>query len=296
MPEYDLVGRSGSAGIVDGALSHFGTTRRYTVAAADEGTAVAAAITKLNTENGSLVIDGLNITGIDYEERTGLSPGWWDVTFHFGSPEVAELRQSQAQSQSATPRENGREYRASLKFSAVPITLKQSLATTKYGTNAPDNGTFIGVRNYDGKVTVEGHPEYDQSATFTIPCVVAAGSFTDAQLIAAFRNALLHTNATTFKGFDAKSVRLMEATASPVPSASEIELNYTFTQVENRTGITIGGISSISKDGHEILEVLEEPQEDATANAMKAAVKGVYVHRVADNYEFNNLPGLKAAP
>jgi hypothetical protein len=160
------------------------------------------------------------------------------------------------------------------------------LSVTKYGTNAPD---FKGAINVDSN-SVNG-----------VDIIVPVYSFSETRIVdnddvgASLKSALFNltgkTNNAAWHGFAAGEVLFMGASGSRHGRRGDWEINFKFGASPNKTNITIGTISGISKKGWEYLWVLYEKSTDQ--NCLIQVPKAVYVHQVYASGDFSAL-GLGA--
>jgi len=160
------------------------------------------------------------------------------------------------------------------------------LSVTSYGTNAPD---FKGAINVDNN-SVNG-----------VDILVPVYSFNETRIIdnddidSAFKSALFSltgkTNNAAWHGYNAGEVLFMGASGSRHGRRGDWEINFKFGASPNKTNITIGTITGISKKGWEYLWVLYEKSTDS--NCLIQVPRAVYVHQVYESGSFAAL-GLGA--
>jgi len=155
------------------------------------------------------------------------------------------------------------------------------------GQTAPDFKGAIGVT----PDAVEGVditvPVYQFSETHYKP---------DNQVTGTYKGVLFEltgrVNADTFKGFAPGEVLFLGASGSrrvQMGESADWEITYRFAASPNRTGLSIGGISGISKKGWEYLWVRYVDRADPLAKALVKRPIAAYVERV---YESGNFSGL----
>jgi hypothetical protein len=154
----------------------------------------------------------------------------------------------------------------------------------KAGETAPDLGGAIGVT----QDSVEGCditvPVYNFSETHYL----AKEAVTDAYK-ATLYSLTGKVNAGAFKGFAAGEVLFLGASGSQRQGDDAWEITFRFAASPNVTGITIGGITGISKKGWEYLWVQYEDAEDSGAKTVVKKPKCVFVERVYDEGNFGGL-------
>lgn len=100
---------------------------------------------------------------------------------------------------------------------------------------------------------------------------------------------LTHTvNVAAFKGHAAGECLFLGASGSR-RGDGDWEIAYNFAGSPNKTGITVGDITGISKQGWDYLWVLYETTEDTDAKQLVKRPKAVYVEMVYDYGDFSAL-------
>ncbi len=160
------------------------------------------------------------------------------------------------------------------------------LSVTAYGSGAP---------NFQGAINV------DDNSVNGIDIIVPVYNFSETRYIdnndvdSAFKSAIFNltgkTNNAEWHGFAAGEVLFMGASGSRHGRSGDWEINFKFAASPNKTGITIGSISGISKKGWEYLWVLYEKSTDQ--NCLIQVPKAVYIHQVYGSGSFSAL-GLGA--
>jgi len=95
-------------------------------------------------------------------------------------------------------------------------------------------------------------------------------------------------NGGPFKGFAAGEVLFLGASGSK-RGADQWEIAFRFAASPNRTGLAVGDITGIAKNGWEYLWVRYEDQEDAAAKALVKRPVAAYVERVYEGGDFSDL-------
>ncbi|MFH1419471.1 MAG: hypothetical protein ABII12_14440 [Planctomycetota bacterium] len=163
----------------------------------------------------------------------------------------------------------------------------QSISTTnKYapaGKTAPDFKWAVGVThdNVEGvDITV---PVYSFSETHYLA---------DATVTEAYRGTLFNltgkTNNASFKGLAAGECLFLGASGSK-RGVDDWEISFRFAASPNRTGLTVGDITSIAKKGWEYMWVRYADAEDVTAKAIVKKPIAVYIEKVYDEGSFSEL-------
>lgn len=151
-----------------------------------------------------------------------------------------------------------------------------SLATMGYGSGAVNRSNAIG-KNAAGEIT--GVDIDVAEFAFTIDRALTAAQV-DA-LIPFMRDVTDNVNLYPMFGADPGEIRFRGASGLRAGSGSRVAFNFLFS--ENKTQITIAGVSGVNKNGHEYLEVEYTPRKDTPS------VLAVYVHQV---YYLADLRGL----
>lgn len=166
--------------------------------------------------------------------------------------------------------------------------ITQSLSTVaRYPTaTAPDCGGAIGVT----ADSVEG-------VDITVPVYAFSEThyFAAATVNDTFKGRLFgltgKVNAGAFRGLAAGECLFLGASGSRrgTSASDDWEITYKFAGSPNRTGLSVGSITGISKKGWEYLWVRYEDQVDDTANVLVKRPVAVYIERVYENGNFGDL-------
>lgn len=165
--------------------------------------------------------------------------------------------------------------------------ITQSLATINAyapaGLTAPDCEGGIGV----SEDRVEGvditTPTYQFSETHR---------FADGSITPTYKAALFSRTGTvndgTFKGFNAGEVLFMGATGSK-RGDEQWSLTFRFAASPNVSGLAVGPITGIDKDGWDYLWIRYAEFEDSSAQAVVKRPIGVYIERTYHRMDFSVL-------
>jgi hypothetical protein len=162
------------------------------------------------------------------------------------------------------------------------ILCSKSIVTSYPGDTGTANGAPIGA-TADG---VEGCdvfiPSKTWSETFTFPAGTLDSAYEDAI------DALLETpvNNDTFRGKPAGSVLFLGVTGRQ-SGLEQDALTCKFSYSKNVTGLQIGPISGITKDGWDYADLTFK--EDVVANVLIKTLVKVTIHRVYDRGDFSVL-------
>ena len=162
--------------------------------------------------------------------------------------------------------------------------ITQSLQTAgRYPGSAPDFKGAIGVThdNVEGvDITV---PVY----TFSETHYLAASQVTNAYKMTLF-NLTGKVNTGSFKGLAPGECLFLGASGSK-RGADDWEITFRFAGSPNRTGLSVGPISGISKKGWEYLWVRYADAEDTASHTLVKQPVAAYVERVYDEGNFGSL-------
>jgi len=220
--------------------------------------------------------DGLERESIQFEPvwvDTAANDGLWDCRVRYVAPEQKEPEVGES----------------SFSFDTGGGTqhITQSISTVNHyaapGKTAPDFGGAIGVThdNVEGvDITV---PVYAFSETHYL-----ADSFVTLAYRGTLFNLTGKVNNASFKGLAAGECLFLGASGSK-RGADDWEITYRFAGSPNRSGLTVGPITGISKKGWEYMWVRYADTEDAAAKAIVKKPVAVYIERVYDEGNFASL-------
>jgi len=201
---------------------------------ADETTARAALLAKL-TADGILTIGGLVLQNIAGDEE---ARNVFRCTVDWGPY------------QPATPLQQG-ESSFAFEIAAQPIKVVVPLATTVFGPALEPSEVPQLIGDQRTIDPPEGCEIYEPVPSFQETHIIPASTMT-----LTYRNALCRligkVNNATFKGWQAGEVLAMSVSGSRRAS-TDWEVTFRFSVRENKTGLTIAGISGIDKKGWEYL-------------------------------------------
>lgn len=204
-----------------------------------------------------------------------VGPEEWDITIVYGPTAPVAWNSSQV-----IP-----EWSFSVDEETVHLT--QSIATTaKYASSgtATDHKGAVNVQP-DG--SVEGYDSSVASLSWTETLYLPWAAWGPTYL-AALKNCVGKWNSTAFRIWSAGEVLLRRARGKPAGQAY-VQIEFDFLASENVTGLTVGDITGIDKRGWDLLWIEYEPVKDATANALAARPKHVYVEQVRYSANFSEL-------
>lgn len=177
--------------------------------------------------------------------------------------------------------------RFELDIGGAPVRVAVSKANTRYPTStAPDRKGTIAV-DKDGQpqgVDVNT-PTAAYAETHYLPRALITRNYANAIAGLAW-----HTNNAPFRIWAAGEVLFAGARLSST-TKTLAEVIFRFEISSNATGLTVGAITGISKQGHDYLDIAYEDTE-VTADGKKyllAIPKFVYIHRLYDSADFSLL-------
>lgn len=152
-------------------------------------------------------------------------------------------------------------------------------------TTVPDHAGAINVVGD----TIEGVEVGVAGSVFTYKTVLPA-AFVTASYRELFEALYDHVNSTPFAGYPAGEIKFEGGVLSQ-RKGEDWDAEFTFGRSKNRTGITLNGnlADPIDKDGWDLLWVLYEDEEDATAKTLVKKVRAAYVERVHPRADLNDL-------
>jgi hypothetical protein len=166
--------------------------------------------------------------------------------------------------------------------------ITQSLATTRYGDGAAPTGGAIGATADAVEGTEITVPIYTFSETHT---------FGNAAVTTAFKSTIFSLTGTvnngSFRGLDAGECLFLGAAGQQLGDG-DWSIDFAFAGSPNLTGLGVGDITGIAKQGWDYLWVRYQTAEDATAKLLVRKPIGVYVEQVYRRANFGalNLPSV----
>lgn len=168
-------------------------------------------------------------------------------------------------------------------ISTTSAHITQSLQTARYPATAPNHLGAIGV-------TPDGVAGVDISVPVTQ--FTETHYFPESQITNTYKGTLAtltgKVNLSTFKGFASGECMFLGATLTRRLDGIW-PATFRFAVERNRSGLTIGSITGIAKQGFDYLWVDYEIVEDATANTLTRRPRAVYVERVYERDNFGLL-------
>jgi len=231
--------------------------------AIDESDVKAAVIASV-----ALVIGGLTKRTVTIDERVNEDSWKVIVTWEFQSFELEE-----GESSFSFDTGGGSQH------------ISQSISTvSSYG---PKASTLLGgAIGFDGEniqgvdITV---PVYNFSETHVFPSTTVTNAYKQALFSATGK-----VNIAAFKGFAAGEVLFLGASGSK-RGDDDWEISFRFAASPNKTGLTIGTITGISKKGWEYLWVQYAKDVDNTKKVILKKPVAVYIEQVYDEVSFASL-------
>lgn len=197
---------------------------------------------------------------------TQVGPAQWDVTVNYRNDEASDQQQSTF----------------SFDTSGATGHITQSFGTKKYGTNAPDHKSAIGVRDKEVEGVDIVVPSLKFSETWPLPASMVTTSYVNT--LAGLTGTV---NQSAWRNYPAESVLFLGASGQS-QSDGIVPVTFSFDVSPNAT-LTIAGISSIDKRGWEYLWTQYTEEEDTDAKRFLKKPKWVYVETVYKKTDFSAI-------
>lgn len=171
---------------------------------------------------------------------------------------------------------------------AQSVTLTHAIDTTAYtggGRTAPNFNKGINI-SPDGKI--QGISVERAQFSFQVTKHWPAASVTQAYQIV-LANLASRVNNASFYGLPAGSVKFLGARGRL--SGDKFPITYRFEYSPNETGVTVGDITGIARQGWQYLDVYRRTISDDTAKKKTEVPHSVYIHKVFEDGDFS-LIGL----
>jgi hypothetical protein len=163
----------------------------------------------------------------------------------------------------------------------------QSIATRRYGQNAPDYQGAIGVVKNGDQIDVQGVEIYVPTKSFSLKCRFPPSIFTPAYENAIYLCTVAPVNQSPFYGYQAGELLFKGSTGGYKSGDEYGEISFKFDASPNMTGLSVGDIGGIEKKGWEQVDIVREVQKQGSSLIPKAV--GVYVHQVYHASDFSIL-------
>ena len=164
------------------------------------------------------------------------------------------------------------------------IRVTHSKNTTRYPADGPNFNGAIQVQNGEPQGADVIIPALKLTATYRWPKNTVTTSYVNS--LASLSGTV---NSGTFGDYAAGELLFLGASGEITPNLPT-EIVYQFAASANATGLSISGIiTGIAKKGHELLWVLFEDDEDATAKRLTKRPLAAYVERVYTEASFSGL-------
>lgn len=169
----------------------------------------------------------------------------------------------------------------------ITNSLETVLKKAKSGETAPDFKSAINVseKNVEGVDIIIPSLKFSLTAVMPFELITVEYGKDCARMTG-------RTNASGFFGFDAGELLFLGASGNSRRQSEEqpgVEMKYSFEASENASGLSIGDIDGIDKNGHDYLWVLHAPEVDNTAKFVPKRPKACYVERVYEQADFYAL-------
>ena len=155
---------------------------------------------------------------------------------------------------------------------------------------APDHKGAIGVRSDGNGQSVDGCdvsvPVFTWQEVHNVPAALVA-SYAWLQIM---EGLVATINNAAFRIWGEGELLLLGVAGQHAKLAEKnVPITFRFASSKTKTGMTIGDITGVTKQGHDYLWVEYEQAEDATAIALTSRPKAVHVERVYDYGNFSQL-------
>lgn len=161
-----------------------------------------------------------------------------------------------------------------------------AISQTGYWSGGSWSADGVGI-NFDGErvngVTLPPRPGLEFTLERLKPIADVDNAYIDA-----VSDLLLTTNDATFEGFAAGEVLFLGLTGQR-QGDGDWRLYYKFGRNPNETGLSVGSITSIAKEGWEYLWVYYKQQEDTTRKFLAVAPYAAFVAQVFEDGDFSGL-------
>ena len=212
------------------------------------------------------------VTSYDVEHLGGDA---WEVTLHYESQGQDDDEQPEAM-------KRGR----SFDTTGATTHMSCGYAEQRYPSTAPNMNAAIEADETNVKGVDVLIPALQWQETYDVPSSVVSNGYVKS--VASLTGCV---NDAGFRGFDAGEVLFAGCSGSQQWDSEKGDgpwsLTFKFIASQNVTGLTVGGISGISKKGHEYLWV--RFTGDASQNALLQKPTGVYVDQVYRTVSFGGL-------
>lgn len=194
------------------------------------------------------------------------------------------------------------EFRMSWDTTGATVRVLQSKSTrnvyTAAGFTAPDFQGAIGIR--DGEP--EGCDVVVSALKLTVDATIHA-SFIDMDYLRTLSEITGRVNSTSIWNFAAGELLFLGSSGSiqlPLDydaewrSENNLQIQFTFLASKNATGLAVGPITGITKQGHDYLWLLQLPAKSANRKALVA--KAAYVEQVYHSHDLRSTLKIGAMP
>jgi hypothetical protein len=166
----------------------------------------------------------------------------------------------------------------------------QDLDCQRYPEDAPDHlGVINGIKNGD-QIDVQGIDVPVPSYSFSLKCKMPASYFTVTRRNQIYMCAVAPVNSVSFYGFDVGEVLFKGATGGLKQGDDFGDIEFKFECSPNMTGLTVGEITGIRKEGWQYAEVARKVA--VGSDSLIAKPYAVYVHTLFNKSNFSELLGV----
>lgn len=242
---------------------------------------ISAADCRSYLSSGAVVpatYDGLIYRSLAWENAGGSTQ--WNFTAHYVHPDSADRNETL----------DVGDYTWGFDTGGETVHRTNSYSTTSYaksGETAPDFKGAINVVMEKGERRVEGLDHGISGLKLWVRKRIATATITLAW-VKAVKDLTYKVNNGSYLGFDAGELLFVGATGQEGIN-TDPEVTFNFIVSENVTGLALGDITGIAKDGHEYLWCLYEDIEDATAKETVKQLKAAFVETIFETADFSAL-------
>lgn len=224
---------------------------------------------------------------IDSYDITHLGGDCWEIVGHYVSlgTDASQGGEEGEEPPQPTPLKRSRQFDTTGGTSHITAAYSERRYAAAGGA-APSMGGAIEVDGTNIKGVDVVVPQMQWSESYDVPASLITTAY-----IKALSNLTGTINDAPFRGFAAQEVLFAGASGSQQwddqTTIGPWSLTYKFIGSPNVTGLTVGGVTGIAKNGHDYLWALYEPTVDQQTLATKA--KAVYCNQVYRTASFAGL-------
>ena len=268
----ELAGRSG----MDSADNNTGQ-RKFLVRGSSDPIACRTVLIGFAAQLSLYSYDGLGLKNMEWALYPDGGPEAWEFTLNYDyTPEVGGCT-------------------ISIDTTGATVNTQTAFSQTKFaaqGETAPEFGDSI---NVDSDGNPQGVSKIIPSLKITVKAKIAAAYVTSpcayAQIL---YDCTGKVNDAEFLCFAAHEVLFLGATGDLV--SEDPVLNFAFEVSRNVSNYEIGGISGITKDGHDYIWFNFKQQQDSSSKLKVSVPRAAYVAEVYEEADFSSMKICAAPP